>query len=194
TDVGLTLFLTAGVWTGGRAIHTGRPRWFLLAGLCAALAWWTKYNGWLTLAITGAGLGGWLIWARPAGTSPGPLCLRWLATAAVAAVLWSPVLWDLQAVGGYGEVASNHARYFVGLAGWWDAGLQQLAKQRYLDSSLGVALAAVSLLAFAAKVIVQSRQSALGAPPRTSLWLATPLAFPLLAGCAGTVAALGLVA
>jgi len=61
TDVMLGLWMTAGVWVGWRAIRSGGPANLAAAGVLAALAWWTKYNGWLTLAITGAGTAGWIV-------------------------------------------------------------------------------------------------------------------------------------
>jgi hypothetical protein len=61
TDPLLCLWMTAGVYAGWRAVLTGRPQWLLAAGVLAALAWWTKYNGWLVLAITGAGTVAWLL-------------------------------------------------------------------------------------------------------------------------------------
>ncbi len=57
TDAWLCLWMTAGAYWGWRAMLSGRPLTLLMAGGCAALAWWTKYNGWLTLAVIG---GGWL--------------------------------------------------------------------------------------------------------------------------------------
>jgi dolichyl-phosphate-mannose-protein mannosyltransferase len=137
TDALLVLFLSAGVWSGTRAIMTGRPGWIVLGGVLAALAWWTKYNGWLTLAITAAGLAGWRLFSRPRDVPWGALAVRWLVMAAIALVLWSPVLWALQPHGGYAAVAQNHARYVVGLSGWFDS-CQQLANRiAHFDSEVG---------------------------------------------------------
>jgi len=61
TDAMLGLWMTAGVWAGWRAIQSGGAANILAAGVLASLAWWTKYNGWLTLAITGAGAAGWIV-------------------------------------------------------------------------------------------------------------------------------------
>jgi len=55
TDVPLSLFMLLGVFAGWKGIVTGRPLWIVTAGLLAGLAWSTKYNGWLTLAVTGSG-------------------------------------------------------------------------------------------------------------------------------------------
>ena len=56
TDVVLMFFLVLAVWFGERACTENRPKWVLAAGLGTALAWWTKYNGWLPLAILLSGL------------------------------------------------------------------------------------------------------------------------------------------
>lgn len=61
TDVPLSLFMLLGVFAGWRAILSGRPVWIVAAGMFAGLAWCTKYNGWLTLAVTGAGTAAWLL-------------------------------------------------------------------------------------------------------------------------------------
>ncbi len=68
TDAMLCLWMTAGVWLGWRAVRCGGPVNIALAGLFAALAWWTKYNGWLTLAITGSGTAGWILFSRPSAS------------------------------------------------------------------------------------------------------------------------------
>ncbi|MEZ6053439.1 MAG: glycosyltransferase family 39 protein [Planctomycetaceae bacterium] len=141
TDVLLCLWMLWGVYWAWRAILTGRPLAIFLAGLFASLAWWTKYNGWLTLAISGSGTLAWLIVPRitPARfathfkcaakrddtPSPGPVLLRWSLLAAIAILGWLPVLIDLQKYGGYSAVSANHAGYFVGLNGWWESLRQQ---------------------------------------------------------------------
>lgn len=88
------------------------------SGLAAGLAWLTKYNGWLTLAIILSASFPWGIcskldangWRRTLGAL--------LALVAVAWVLWWPYLNSLQPVGGYASVAANHRQYFGGLSGW----------------------------------------------------------------------------
>ena len=38
--------------------------------------------------------------------------------AVIAVVLWSPVLWDCEEVGGYFAVAANHRGYVEGWSAW----------------------------------------------------------------------------
>lgn len=136
TDVLLCLWMTAGVWAGWRAVLYGGVFNILAAGVLAGLAWWTKYNGWLTLAVTGAGTAGWQLWdalATRKRESPSAVAsirtyvLRWLATAIVAFLIWSPWLWELRRFGGYSRVATNHAGYFSGLGSWVGNAVQQAA-------------------------------------------------------------------
>jgi len=61
TDAPLGLFLTAAVYLGGEWLQRGRGWRLLGAGICAGLAWWTKYNGWLALAIVGSATPPWLL-------------------------------------------------------------------------------------------------------------------------------------
>ena len=143
TDVWLCLWMTAGAYAGWRGLLTGRPLWLFAAGGLAALAWWTKYNGWLTLAIVG---GGWLLsaaatWWRPGRSEregkrgdeavPVPAALlRGAGIAAAAGALWYPVWKGLAPIGGYAAVAKNHAGYFVGAAGWFGSLVRQVAVQQ----------------------------------------------------------------
>jgi hypothetical protein len=128
----------------------------------AGLAWWTKYNGWLTLAITGAGTAGRLAWEslasrkrqRTVSTTdsgrPAEICVlkpvlaytsRWFGTAAVAFLIWLPWLWQLQRYGGYAAVSKNHAGYFGGLSSWASNAIQQLAAQAdYFGGMTGTAV------------------------------------------------------
>ncbi|MFN8855422.1 MAG: ArnT family glycosyltransferase [Planctomycetaceae bacterium] len=64
TDTPLCLFLTAAVYLGGEWLQRGRGWRLLGAGVCAGLAWWTKYNGWLSLAIVAAAVPPWLLFRR----------------------------------------------------------------------------------------------------------------------------------
>lgn len=61
TDIPVSLWMTLAVGTGARAYRTGSWWGAVTAGLLTGLAWWTKYNGWLPLAILGSGLLGWLL-------------------------------------------------------------------------------------------------------------------------------------
>ncbi len=160
TDVLLCLWMLWAVYWAWRAILTGRPRAIFLAGLFASLAWWTKYNGWLALAISGSGTLAWIIAPRitPArlaahfkcaakrddGPSAGRAMLRWSLVAVIAIVGWLPVLVDLQQYGGYVSVSANHAGYFVGLDGWWGSLVKQLENIRIVSPAwtwVGIGLA-----------------------------------------------------
>ena len=55
TDVPLGFFLVLAVWFTVEALASGRVRWAVGAGIATGLAWSTKYNGWLPLAILSSG-------------------------------------------------------------------------------------------------------------------------------------------
>jgi hypothetical protein len=161
TDVLLGLWMTAGVAFGVRAVAQGGWGNILAAGVFASVAWWTKYNGWLTLAITGAGTAGWLVgdpilcrvWRRRSDSSGAPVSVssvstalgRWAVTAVIAVAGWLPWLWKLRQYGGYGPVAKNHAGYFTGLENWLANAGQQLAAIAHFD---------FVVIAFTASVVV----------------------------------------
>ena len=147
TDISLGFWLLLAVWLAARGMQSGRGIELIGAGIAAALAWWTKYNGWLAVLIPlgGAGLA-WgmdrLMWAKveEPGASALPLTRalgRWSVIAVVAALLWSPVLYDLQSVGGYSTVAANHKTYLVGFAGWWDGVRMHMGYLGLLTSVIG---------------------------------------------------------
>lgn len=143
TDVLLGLWLLLAVDAIGRSLLRADYRWAVGAGIYIGLAWWTKYNGWLPLAIEGASLPVLWFFLRP----PRRELLAWLGcfavTALVAAAVWSPFFLSLQSAGGYGPIAANHAKYVVGLGGSLDSAARQIANQYVFDSplsSLGVAL------------------------------------------------------
>jgi 4-amino-4-deoxy-L-arabinose transferase-like glycosyltransferase len=104
-------------------------RWAIMAGVYTGLAWWTKYNGWLPLAIEAVALPILWLLLRP----PARQFQSWLAcfavTALVAAAIWSPYFFSLQSHGGYGPIAANHSKYVVGLAGWFPSAVRQLSGQ-----------------------------------------------------------------
>jgi 4-amino-4-deoxy-L-arabinose transferase-like glycosyltransferase len=62
TDVLLGLWIVLAVDAIARSVGAGDIKWAVIAGLFTGLAWWTKYNGWLPLAIEGAAVGGLWGW------------------------------------------------------------------------------------------------------------------------------------
>lgn len=105
------------------AIKNNSPRGAMLAGLLTGLAWWTKYNGWLPLAlavppVAWRHLQVWRSKAEPDAPRALPPLTLWGITCGVAVAVWSPWLWNLQGEGGYASVMANHRQYVVGFAGW----------------------------------------------------------------------------
>jgi 4-amino-4-deoxy-L-arabinose transferase-like glycosyltransferase len=147
TDVLLGLWLVLSVDAIGRSLAGRDYRWAIGAGIYTGLAWWTKYNGWLPLAIEAAALP--LLWffLRP----PRRDLVAWLGclavTCLVAVAVWSPYYLSLQFPGGYGPIAENHARYVVGFAGWPRSALVQISNQLAIGGGwtlLGVFLSFLS--------------------------------------------------
>ena len=85
----------------------------VFAGVFTALAWLTKYNGWLPLAI---GFTGGTLWQLLTPRNERRIFRTlgcWVLIASFAVFAWSPVLWGLQKHGGYAAVASNHRQYVL---------------------------------------------------------------------------------
>lgn len=139
TDVPVCLFILWGVYFIWQAQQSGTRRAILLAALFTGLAWWTKYNGWLPLAVGLAGGTVWQLFLPRAERQLFTLWKRWLLVASLAFVIWFPVLIGLQKHGGYSAVASNHRQYIVGLSGWGRAAFRQLECIGIYDNWWGVA-------------------------------------------------------
>ena len=147
TDVLLGLWLVLAVDAIGRSLAGRDYRWAVGAGIYTGLAWWTKYNGWLPLAIEVAALP--VLWLLLRPPSEAVAECGWSASRLrrlVAAAVWSPYYLSLQSQGGYGPIAANHAKYVVGLAGWFSSAARQMSNQYAFGCWLtigGVLLAAV---------------------------------------------------
>ena len=144
TDVTWITWLVLALWLSHRAILTGRPALVLAAGLATAAGWWTKYTGWLPLAIAVTGI----VLVQAIGRRPNPEWTTWLkrlaVITAITAIAISPLFVLLQSTGGYTAVTDNHARYVVGLAGWFESAVSQANHMAAFESLLtvaGVALA-----------------------------------------------------
>ncbi len=148
TEALMLLFFVSSVWMMKRAFSTSSYAALGLSGLLTGLCWWTKYNGWLPLAV---GFGGLVI-----GFVVDVRCRRqfmrlgllWLGVAAIALAVWSPYLRDLQSYGGYAEVAANHRQYVVGFGGWASSLSRQYANLAHFDGwATHVSVGAAILLA-----------------------------------------------
>ena len=136
TDTLLCFWMLLAVYLIWEAYQNLKLHWMLAAGLATALAWWTKYNGWLPLAIGLAALVPWLVLNKPPQRPVSRYLLCWICIALTALVLWSPVWNGLQSTGGYAAVAENHRGYLVGLSGWISSFTQQLDNHRHFDGWL----------------------------------------------------------
>lgn len=123
TDVPLCFWLLLAVYLFERAFRDLSWPTALAAGLTTGLAWWTKYNGWLPLAISLSGLIAWSLFARRDERHFLRRLALWVIAAATTLLVWSPYWLSLP--NGYSEVARNHSQYLVGFAGWASGSLRQ---------------------------------------------------------------------
>lgn len=191
TDVPLSLCVLWAVHWFWIALSSGRRMDAILAGAFTSLAWWTKYNGWLPLAIAASGGVCWQILLPRGERNWTRLTQVWLTSAATAIVLWLPVLWDCQKIGGYSVVAANHRQYITGWTSW----VGNLVRgYQYLDEFVGWT-SGVGLLLVMAIILIPQRYGIRGdgrdpkslerllASSLTGAWffgliVATPLYFP----------------
>jgi dolichyl-phosphate-mannose-protein mannosyltransferase len=147
TDVLLCFWLIAAVYFFWEGVASSNRLALFAAGIATGLAWWTKYNGWLPLAIGLAGLIAWRLFgaASAAGMMPQLMAkpralagslVQWAFVAGLALLVWWPFLWSLEARGGYAAVAANHRGYLVGPSGWWQSLTEQADKLGELDGWL----------------------------------------------------------
>ncbi|MDA1231787.1 MAG: glycosyltransferase family 39 protein, partial [Planctomycetota bacterium] len=180
TDVACLFWIILSVALGTRAMNTRRFKTAAAAGLACGLAWWTKYTGWLPIAIlcTGGGLW-WIVNGRKS------LSFRCFAgilgtIIAVAALTFSPWWWQLQDVGGYTVVAETHKSFLTGASLWRANMAQQLRDQLLLDGtaghlSLGIGLFLAGLLRWSAGRSTWNAASASGTVPTIASGSLPPL-------------------
>ncbi len=140
------------------------------AGAMTSLAWWTKYTGWLPLAIALAGLIPWKLLGDMKASVAGELprlsmrsrtiqllwcLLRWSLAALIAFAFWSGWLMSLEKKGGYSAVAANHRGYVTGLAEWTAQFKEQVRKLTLLD---GIPTGCSLLAACAVSIVVLRRE------------------------------------
>lgn len=187
TDVPMVFFLLLAVWLIHLATSQARPGIAALGGLATALAWSTKYNGWLPLAIAISGTTGALAASRlsggmkrvsssnsnrrtPASGEADPPSTRDLLLVLGIAVLvagagWSPVLSDLP--NGYSEVSSNHRQYVGDLSEWIPSAIRHEAIGRHY-AGLGTWLSGL-LAAVSAALVLRAERSTWNSSDNRSL-------------------------
>lgn len=159
TDVTCLFWVACSVYVGTLAISRSSLRMAILSGAACGLAWWTKYTGWLPLAILISGTTLWWIWRGRKSVGPIRILSVLITITASAFVTFAPWWWRLQAVGGYTAVSKNHAGYMQTLSwqsiGWatieaWTEHLgQQLASQFWHDGMSGAISLGIGMLAAA---------------------------------------------
>ena len=146
TDVPVLLWISLSVWLGVVGIER-RSLWFMfMGGLSCGLAWWTKYSGWLPLAIVSAGSAMWWLTGGQRHCSLRRLLQMNATMVVTAALVWSPWPAMLQDFGGYAAVSANHATYVTGLSEWRNNLAAQVTCYTELDSWLTAAAISLAVL------------------------------------------------
>ncbi|MEO1997010.1 MAG: glycosyltransferase family 39 protein, partial [Planctomycetaceae bacterium] len=133
TDVPVCCALASAVFMFSRVIQGHVGRYAVAAGTLTAIGWWTKYTGWLPVAICGAASLAWIVNHRKWGTSHNRVLIGWLMMASVCGLLTAPMFHQLQDSGGYAAIARNHSGYVTGPALWLTALGQHHAIQCHYD-------------------------------------------------------------
>jgi hypothetical protein len=151
TDAPVAFFLLLAVYLYWESVRRGSLAWSAVAGLATALAWWTKYTGWLSLAVAAAGSAAWVLFGGRAGgvslrSRAKAVAACFAVTAVTALAAFSPVLRNLQPYGGYAAVAENHRGYLHPIGDWWKTARDQIGNV----AAQSGALTAIGMAAFVA--------------------------------------------
>ena len=159
TDVPVLFWTSLAVGVGVKGLQSRSVRTMALAGLCTGIAWWTKYTGWLALAILLSGTGFWWILIGRREMSAMQLTKLLGSTVGTAVLVWLPWYLMLDSVGGYAAVAANHGGYLVGLDGWQNRLGSHMLYQFRFDSWLGPASIGLGLLAAGSRRWIELKRS-----------------------------------
>lgn len=154
TDVLLTLWVVLASGLLVEAFARNNLKWAIAAGVATALAWNTKYNGWLPLAWGLIPVAAAPFYARDTASRREKLRQRavcWAVAATVAAVGYFPWLLYVQGQpGGYRAVVAHHQNFMMGWPAWWTNLQAHAAMQGEME---GIASRAALLAAFAAATL-----------------------------------------
>ncbi|MCA9082897.1 MAG: glycosyltransferase family 39 protein [Planctomycetaceae bacterium] len=137
TDAVVLVFITASVAVAVTGLQQRSVRRMFLAGVLTGLAWWTKYTGWLPIAIVVSGSVFWWTIGGRRGIRIQKLLMLLLVFAAAGGLVWLPWFLMLKSAGGYSAVAANHSGYFFGTSGWQSRLASQIYFHLNMDSWLG---------------------------------------------------------
>lgn len=136
TDVPVLTLITFAVTAGSYAVQKQSSRWMILSGVLTGLAWYTKYTGWLPVAILTAGTGLWWLLIGRRVVAIGMMFRLLAVLLATVFVMWLPLNSWLSPVGGYSAVMENHSGYWNGMAGWQNRLVDHLIYHLDFDSLL----------------------------------------------------------
>jgi len=188
TDIPVSLCFVLAVGAMVKSYTENDSRWALMCAALTALAWWTKYNGWLPVAIASAAIAGWVVFDHPQRQEVLKVARHWLTIAVAAILFWLPCLYGLQQHGGYAVVSKNHAGYVVGFSGWLSSATRHIEIDHYLNRNFGVGLLLPLLISSLVVVGLRWRARPIEPNQRLRFWvwaawflgltLATPLYRP----------------
>ena len=159
TDVPVLFWTALAVGIGLKGLQSRSVRTMALAGLCTGIAWWTKYTGWLALAILLSGTGFWWMLTGRREMSAVQLAKLLGSTVGIAVLVWLPWFLMLGNVGGYAAVAANHSGYLIGLDGWQNRLASHMLYHFRFDSWLGPASIGLGLLAAGSRRWIELKRS-----------------------------------
>ncbi|MEP3480744.1 MAG: glycosyltransferase family 39 protein [Fuerstiella sp.] len=164
TDVPVLTLITLAVTAGSFAVQKQSSRWMIASGILTGLAWYTKYTGWLPVAILTAGTGLWwlLIGRRVVSIW---IMFRLLAVLLVTVlVMWLPLNSWLAPVGGYSAVNANHSGYWSGWDGWQNRLVDHLIYHLNFDSLLSCGCLGLGMIAAATRRWIELKRSSMSRP------------------------------
>lgn len=162
TDVPVLCLICGSVLLGVKAVADGSLRRMAAGGFVCGLAWWTKYSGWLPIAILTSGTACWWLmgqWKKRRVPSLVELIRLHAVFIGVAILVWSPWLWMLQSEGGYAAVQANHAGYFKGVAGWQNRLADHLTYYLSMEGWFGAAAIGIGILSAGTRRWMELRRS-----------------------------------
>ena len=164
TDVSALALILGAVYVALAGIEKRCWIRMAIAGLITGLAWWTKYTGWLPLAIVVSGSWLWWIWQGRRVVAWYHLMMLQVVMVLSSMLTFAPWWWHLQAFCGYSVVSANHAGYIQNFSSWQTNLASQLTSQFWLDGLPGCASVGLGLLIAGCHRWISARRSTWNTP------------------------------